>query len=39
MNRKGFVLVREDDVLIRGLLERWLGEAGYIVSVAADQAP
>lgn len=39
MNRKGFVLIQEEDVLIRELLERWLGEAGYAVSVSGDEAP
>ena len=31
MNPKGYVVVLEEDVLIRNLLERWLGEAGYEV--------
>lgn len=39
MNRKGFVLIQEEDVLIRELLERWLGEAGYTVSAAGDGVP
>ena len=39
MNRKGFILIHEDDVLIRELLERWLGEAGYTVSAAGDEPP
>ena len=39
MNRKGFVLVQEEDVQIRELLERWLGEAGYAVSVSGGEAP
>src|SRR5262245_24976810 len=29
MNEKGVVVVVETDDLIRGLLQRWLGEAGY----------
>ena len=29
MNSKGYVVVLEGDPLIRPLLERWLGEAGY----------
>lgn len=29
MNPKGYVIVLEEDPLIRPLLERWLGEAGY----------
>jgi len=37
MNRKGLVLILERDVLIRELLERWLGEAGYAVSAAGDE--
>ena len=32
MNPKGYVVVLEDDPLIRPLLERWLGEAGYLVA-------
>ena len=39
MNRKGFVLIQEEDVLLRELLERWLGEAGYAVSAAGDEVP
>jgi CheY-like chemotaxis protein len=39
VNRKGFVLIQEEDLLIRELLERWLGEAGYTVTAAGDQAP
>ncbi len=31
MNPKGCVIVLEEDALIRDLLERWLGEAGYEV--------
>jgi DNA-binding response OmpR family regulator len=33
---KGPILVVETDDLVRGLLERWLGEAGYLV-VGADR--
>ena len=39
MNRKGFVHIQEDDALIRELLERWLGEAGYSVSASGDEKP
>ena len=39
MNRKGFVLIRDDDALIRDLLERWLVEAGYTVSASAEDTP
>jgi len=39
VNRKGFVLIQEEDLLIRELLERWLGEAGYSVSAAVDERP
>lgn len=39
MNRKGFVLIQEEDVLIRELLERWLTEAGYTVSQSATEEP
>lgn len=35
VNPKGYVLVLEEDPLIRPLLERWLGEAGYGVSARA----
>src|SRR5258707_5590681 len=31
VNPKGYVVVLEEDPLIRPLLERWLGEAGYRV--------
>jgi DNA-binding response OmpR family regulator len=34
VNPKGYVIVLEEDPLIRPLLQRWLGEAGY--AVAAD---
>ena len=36
MNGKAYVLVVETDDLIRELLERWLGEAGYVVIVGAS---
>ena len=36
MREKGRILVVEPNDLILGLLERWLGEAGYTVSVAAS---
>ena len=39
VNRKGFVLIQEEDVLIRELLERWLTEAGYAVCASGDEAP
>jgi DNA-binding response OmpR family regulator len=39
VNRKGFVLIHEQDVLIRELLERWLGEAGYTFSAAEGERP
>ena len=39
VNRKGFVLIQEDDVQIRELLERWLHEAGYAISAAEDEVP
>lgn len=32
MNPKGYVVVLEEDPLIRPLLERWLAEAGYQVA-------
>lgn len=31
MNRKGFIVIQEEDDLIRELLERWLCEVGYAV--------
>ena len=40
MNPKPYVVVLEEDPLIRPLLERWLGEAGYRVAahMAAGEA-
>jgi DNA-binding response OmpR family regulator len=35
----GGVLIMEEDAQIRELLERWLGEAGYVVTTASDGAP
>lgn len=37
MNRKGYVVVLEEDPLIRNLLERWLGEVGHEVSPREPQ--
>jgi DNA-binding response OmpR family regulator len=31
VNRKGFIVIQEEDDLIRQLMERWLGEVGYTV--------
>ena len=39
MKGKGFIVIQEEDDLIRELLERWLGEAGYSVGVDAHQTP
>ena len=39
MNRKGFIAVHEGNDLMRELLERWLGEAGYSVRPAAGESP
>jgi len=39
VSRKGFVLIHDEDVLIRELLERWLGEAGYAIHASGDDAP
>jgi DNA-binding response OmpR family regulator len=41
MNSKGYVVVLEEDGQIRELLERWLGEDGYRVTVdrAANAEP
>jgi DNA-binding response OmpR family regulator len=35
VQQKGRILIVEPDDLIGGLLERWLGEAGYIVIIQA----
>lgn len=39
MKRKDLIIIHEGDDLIRGLLERWLGEAGYSLRAAGDDAP
>ena len=39
MQRKGLIVIHEGDDLIRELLERWLGEAGYAVRAAGDESP
>jgi DNA-binding response OmpR family regulator len=39
MNPKRFILILEEDALIRDLLERWLTEAGYAVCASRDEAP
>jgi len=39
VSRKGFVRIHEEDGLIRELLERWLGEAGYSVSPSGNERP
>ena len=39
VNRRGFVLIRDEDALIRELLERWLGEAGYATAPIGDEKP
>ena len=38
MQQKGLILVVEPNDLILGLLERWLGEAGYTVVVRTSQS-
>ena len=38
MNRKGFIVIQEEDDLIRGLLERWLRGAGYTVGLVETKA-
>jgi DNA-binding response OmpR family regulator len=37
VNRKGFVVIHEEDDLILGLLKRWLGEAGYSFALAEQR--
>jgi DNA-binding response OmpR family regulator len=39
VNRKGFIAIQEEDDLIRDLLERWLGEAGYSVHGPVGESP
>jgi DNA-binding response OmpR family regulator len=39
VQRRGFIAIHEEDDLIRELLERWLGEAGYAVCRSGDEAP
>ena len=39
MEKKGYIVIVETDDLIRGLLERWLGEAGYAVVARGLGAP
>ena len=39
MKGKGFIVIQEEDDLIRELLERWLGEAGYSVDGKAYETP
>ena len=37
MKGKGFIVIQEEDDLIRELLERWLGEAGYSFALAEQR--
>jgi DNA-binding response OmpR family regulator len=39
VNRKGFIAIHEGDDLIRELLERWLGEAGYSLRPVPGESP
>jgi DNA-binding response OmpR family regulator len=39
VDRKGYILIVETDDLIRELLERWLGEAGYAVVAGVPGGP
>lgn len=39
MQSKAYILVVETDDLIRALLERWLGEAGYSVLAHSQDVP
>jgi DNA-binding response OmpR family regulator len=38
VNRKGFIVIQEEDDLIRQLVERWLDEAGYTVRLVEAKA-
>ena len=38
MNPKGYVVVLEKDPLIRALIERWLGEAGFEMEPLAPRS-
>jgi CheY-like chemotaxis protein len=39
VNGKGFIVVQEEDDLIRELIERWLGEAGYRLRPEGEERP
>ncbi len=39
MTHPGYILILDEDVLIRELLERWLGEAGYAVASRPRERP
>jgi DNA-binding response OmpR family regulator len=39
VHQKGYIVIVETDDLIRELLERWLGEAGYAVFAGAPTTP
>ena len=39
LRKGGFIAIQEEDDLIRELLERWLGEAGYAVRPSGNEAP
>ena len=39
MRGKGLIVIHEQDDLIRALLERWLGEAGYSLNTAGNETP
>ena len=39
VQQKDYIVIVETDDLIRELLERWLGEAGYAVLTATPDAP
>jgi DNA-binding response OmpR family regulator len=39
MKTKDFIVIQEEDELIRELMERWLAEAGYALRSAGNESP